>query len=159
MVRHRQYLTLTCTRVSPKRPQNQHIKWLAVDYTEYHLISSINVIFKGRSQQAPETAWPNSTLWGQPLHSTVPMAHPHTQPAWRSTPSTDVPAVIKAQLLQKRTQNPHKGHSWYTWLRYQEIVPVGPTWHLLHKTTLPRLEDIADQPNTKTESQPNWGDK
>ena len=34
----------------------------------------------------------------------------------------------------------------------KETVPQGPTGYLLHKTTLPRMGDIEDLPNTNKDT-------
>ena len=56
------------------------------------------------------------------------------------------PVTIKTQLQQ---QGPHKSLLNYPAPVIQEVLPLSPTGHLLHKATLPRLEVIADLPNTK----------
>ena len=35
----------------------------------------------------------------------------------------------------------------------KEIVPLGPTGHILYKASQPRLGDIADLPNTQKQTQ------
>lgn len=59
-----------------------------------------------------------------------------------------MPAAIKARLHQESTQ-PSQG----TLLEHlaqviKETVPLSPTEHLLYKTTLPGLRDVADLLNT-----------
>lgn len=75
--------------------------------------STTNELHKQQSWRAwhlsPAEATP--ALWCRPTHTSIVVT------AYRSTPPTNVPTLIKAQLQDKGTHNPHKGHPQSTWLR------------------------------------------
>lgn len=84
---------------------------------------------------------------GQPPHRLPTSNSQHSQQvSLRSAPFPKVTEAIKAQL-QHDTHNPHKGALAQV---TKETTPLSPRRHLLHKATLPRLEDTADLPNIET---------
>lgn len=79
----RQHLILTCTRVPPKRPQNQQKTGQHQTTSEHNPISFTSSISKERSQQAPDLPR-QIPLRAQALHSSsyiVVRVGPHSQPA------------------------------------------------------------------------------
>nr|KAF6450431.1 hypothetical protein HJG59_008325 [Molossus molossus] len=67
--RHRQHLTLACTRVPPKRCRTNTPSDQPQTISEQETISFTNSVSKGRSWQAQNPAEVNCALCGQNLHS------------------------------------------------------------------------------------------
>ena len=97
---HRQHLTLNCTRVPPKRPQNQHTWWQDLD----HIRAQPNQLYKQHTQR--EIPGGNRLCWGKfqfvgsapTEQSTVVRMDPHNRPGPGSTPPMERSTAIKTQL-------------------------------------------------------------
>lgn len=152
---HRQQLTSPCTTGPPKRSKTSN-QVASFRSHQMSLKSSLQMTHpRGGLSKHPNSSTVNTMTWGQHPHissSTVDNAIPHSQ--WASwggqSHPTIMPTAIKVQLQQESTHYLHKEYQWSTWLRWlgRLTALLGPTEHLIHKATLPRLVNIVYIPNT-----------
>ena len=111
----------------------------------------------GRLGRCQNLAKVNPTPWTQPLHYSSSSVVTASPPEGQSINRCD-----NSHQILTRTG----GHTQGAPLEHlvqvtRQMVPWGPTGHLLHKATLPRLGDIADLPTTKKhrQRQSKWQNK
>ena len=96
---HKQYLTWTCSRVPSNRPQNQHPVSFRQHQSRIQLAPQAASVMRGLGRCQPTEVNPISC--GQRLCNSSPTEDGvglYSEPAWRLTPSTNGPIVIKTQL-------------------------------------------------------------